>query len=105
MSPADQSALEFALVQAAALGTTVTAITVGPAAADKVLRDALACGAHRAVRVDTAATISSAHVADAIAAAAPARSGCGAATTRSTAAPAACRRSLPPASTLSRRWV
>ena len=71
MSPADQSALEFALVQAAALGTTVTAITVGPAAADKVLRDALACGAHRAVRVDTAATITSSHVADAIAAAAP----------------------------------
>ena len=59
ISPADQSALEFALVQAAALGLGVTAVTVGPAGAEKVLRDALACGAQRAVRIHSAGTLSS----------------------------------------------
>ena len=72
ISPADQSALEFALVQAAALGLGVTAVTVGPAGAEKVLRDALACGAQRAVRIHSAGTLSSAEVADALATAAPA---------------------------------
>ncbi|MGB8858970.1 MAG: hypothetical protein WCC60_06935, partial [Ilumatobacteraceae bacterium] len=67
ISPADQSALEFALVQAAALGAGVTAVTVGPLAADKVLRDALACGASQAIRIDAAAALSSSEVADAIA--------------------------------------
>jgi electron transfer flavoprotein beta subunit len=71
LSPADQSALEFALVQAAALGDTVTVVTAGPAAAEKVLRDALACGAHRAIRIDAPAPLSSAEVADAIAATVP----------------------------------
>lgn len=71
MSPADQSALEFALVQAAAGGDGVTAVTVGPPAADKVLRDALACGAQRAIRIDAPATLSSSEVADAIAVAVP----------------------------------
>ena len=51
MSPADQSALEFALQQAALLGTGVTAITVGPSGADKVLRDALASPAARAANM------------------------------------------------------
>ncbi len=71
MSPADQSALEFALVQAAACGEGVTAVTVGPPAADKVLRDALACGAQRAIRIDAPAALSSSDVADAIAVAVP----------------------------------
>ena len=68
LSPADQSALEFALQQGAALGVGVVAVTVGPAGADKVLRDALACGAARAVRVDSARSMPSSDVAAAIAA-------------------------------------
>ena len=66
-SPADQAALELALRQAEAMSTTVTAVTVGPAGADKVLRDALAAGAHRAVRVDAPINVPSDHVAGAIA--------------------------------------
>ncbi|MEI7547688.1 MAG: hypothetical protein WCK21_06470 [Actinomycetota bacterium] len=70
MSAADQSALEFALQQAAAVGhdAGVTAVTVGPPGADKVLRDALACGATRAVRIHTARPMPSDDVAGAIAA-------------------------------------
>lgn len=71
MSPADQSALEFALQQAALLGVGVVAVTVGPAGADKVLRDALACGVERAVRVDVGRPMQSADVAAAIAAVVP----------------------------------
>jgi electron transfer flavoprotein beta subunit len=67
MSPADQSALEFALQQATLLGTGVTAITVGPAGADKVLRDALACGARRAIRIEAPTTAAGTDVATAIA--------------------------------------
>ena len=67
MSPADESALEFALQQAAAEGTGVTAITIGPEGADKVLRDALACGATRAIRVDAPSTTAGTDVATAIA--------------------------------------
>lgn len=69
MSPADQSALEFALQQAEQRGdgAGVTAITVGPAGADKVLRDALACGATRAVRVEAPTTTSGTDIATAIA--------------------------------------
>ncbi|MGA0893661.1 MAG: hypothetical protein ACO3S5_03485 [Ilumatobacteraceae bacterium] len=54
MSPADRAALEMALQQAASMGDTVTAITVGPAGADSVLREAHAAGARRLVRIDTA---------------------------------------------------
>ncbi len=68
LSPADQSALEFALQQGAAMGVGVVAVTVGPAGADKVLRDALACGATRAVRVESPRPMLSADVAAAIAA-------------------------------------
>jgi len=73
MSPADQSALEFALQQAAALGhgAGVTAVTVGPAGAERVLRDALACGAARAVRIHSARPMQSDDVAAAIAAVIP----------------------------------
>lgn len=69
MSPADQSALEFALQQAAAIGQEVLALTVGPAGADSMLRDAIACGAARAVRIDAPRQLASADVAAAIAAA------------------------------------
>ncbi|CAB4365182.1 MAG: putative mycofactocin-associated electron transfer flavoprotein [Actinobacteria bacterium] len=68
MSPADQSALEFALQQAAAFGVGAIAITVGPAGADKVLRDALAAGVTRAVRIHTERPLMSNDVAAAIAA-------------------------------------
>ncbi|MSX57004.1 MAG: hypothetical protein F2772_15905, partial [Actinobacteria bacterium] len=67
MSPADQSALEFALQQAAAFGVGAIAITVGPAGADKVLRDALAAGVTRAVRIHTERPLMSNDVAAAIA--------------------------------------
>ncbi len=67
MSPADQSALEFALRQAEQTGTGVTAITVGPSGADKVLRDALACGATRAIRIEAPTTAAGTDVATAIA--------------------------------------
>ncbi|MFM2183635.1 MAG: hypothetical protein RJB61_1929 [Actinomycetota bacterium] len=54
MSPADRAALELALQQATAMGDTVAAVTVGPAGADSVLREAYAAGARRLVRIDTA---------------------------------------------------
>ena len=56
VSAADQAALEWALRCRDAWGTAsneqVLAITVGPPAADAVLRDALAAGADRAIRID-----------------------------------------------------
>lgn len=67
MSPADQSALEWALRQGELLGVGVTAVTVGPSGADKVLRDALACGATAAVRVEAPTTTSGTDIATAIA--------------------------------------
>lgn len=67
MSAADQSALEFALRQAEQLGMGVTAITVGPPGADRVLRDALACGATRAIRIEAPTTAAGTDVASAIA--------------------------------------
>lgn len=67
MSPADESALEFALRQGERLGVGVTAVTVGPAGADRVLRDALACGAARAVRIDAPLTTAGVDVGLAIA--------------------------------------
>lgn len=72
MSPADQSALEFALAQAALMGGEVTAVTVGPPDAESVLRDALACGARHALRIDAPDALTSARVAAAIALAVPA---------------------------------
>jgi electron transfer flavoprotein beta subunit len=66
-SPADRAALELALQHAAVIGTSVTAVTVGPKAADRVLRDAFAAGAARLVRVDTRPDADSTEVADAIA--------------------------------------
>ena len=56
ISPADSSALEWALRSAATGSGTddVVAVTVGSPAADAALRTALACGATRAVRIDVA---------------------------------------------------
>lgn len=50
--PADTSALEWALRLRDTLDGTVTAVTVGPAPAEALLRQALAVGADHAVRVD-----------------------------------------------------
>lgn len=52
VSPADQAAIELALRTGEACGDEVVAISVGPAGADKILREALSCGATRAIRVD-----------------------------------------------------
>ncbi|MCU1401551.1 MAG: Electron transfer flavoprotein alpha/beta-subunit [Acidimicrobiales bacterium] len=52
VSAADQAALEWALRQRDASGGEVVAVTVGPEPADAVLRDAMAAGTDRAVRVD-----------------------------------------------------
>ncbi|MEO5900748.1 MAG: putative mycofactocin-associated electron transfer flavoprotein, partial [Ilumatobacteraceae bacterium] len=52
VSAADQAAVEMALRHAALLGDEVVVVTAGPPAADAVLRDALACGAARVVRID-----------------------------------------------------
>jgi electron transfer flavoprotein beta subunit len=67
MSYADQAALEWALLIAGAWGGTVEAISVGPASSESVLRDALAVGAHRAVRVEATPDAPSVSVATAIA--------------------------------------
>jgi electron transfer flavoprotein beta subunit len=54
-SPADNSALEWALRLAGATGGSVAVATVGPPGADAVLRPALAAGAEAAFRVNAAA--------------------------------------------------
>jgi electron transfer flavoprotein beta subunit len=63
VSAADRAALELALQLGARFALPVTAIAAGPAAADRVLRDALAAGADRAVRLDMAADSDSRDVA------------------------------------------
>jgi electron transfer flavoprotein beta subunit len=68
ISPADQAALELALRQAAVTTDTVTVITVGPVAAERALRDALACGAAEAVRIDAPSELDGAQVAALLAA-------------------------------------
>lgn len=50
VSPADEAALEVGLQVADT--DAVTVVCVGPAEADTVLRDALAAGAHHALRID-----------------------------------------------------
>ncbi len=67
VSAADQAALEFALRSAEAGADDVLAITLGPAAAVSVLRDALAAGARRAVHVVAPTEFDSAWVAATIA--------------------------------------
>ena len=52
MSPYDEFALEAALRHKEAAGGNVTALTMGGAGADKVLKDAKAIGADHIVRLD-----------------------------------------------------
>lgn len=52
VSPADRAALEIGLRLSAVSGDEVTALAAGPVGAERALRDALAAGAHRAVRLD-----------------------------------------------------
>jgi electron transfer flavoprotein beta subunit len=68
ISAADQAALEMALRQAAASRDDVLVVTAGPPAADRALRDALACGATRILRIDQNADTDSAVVAARLAA-------------------------------------
>jgi electron transfer flavoprotein beta subunit len=68
VSPADRAALETALVLAEATGEDVVAFALGPPDADVVLREALAAGAARAVRIDGPADLRSDAVARALAA-------------------------------------
>ena len=66
ISDADQAALELALCQATenpSQRTEVVVVTAGPEAAEQALRDAIACGADRAVRVDVPSASPSAAVA------------------------------------------
>lgn len=78
MSAADASALEWALrhaehARARGVDAEVTAATVGPVGADRVLRDALARGVSRALRIDAPKGVESADVAAALASALPGR--------------------------------
>jgi len=68
MSPADRSALELAIRLGSVIDEPVIAVSLGPSAADAALREALACGAHRAVRIDVTDQPDSAAVARAMAA-------------------------------------
>jgi electron transfer flavoprotein beta subunit len=80
-SDADQAALEWALRLGEAAGDEVVGVTAGPPAAESVLREALAAGATRAVRVDISPEAPSEDVARALAVAlagAPAVVVCGA---------------------------
>jgi electron transfer flavoprotein beta subunit len=54
VSPADRAALEWALRCAERWGGDVVAVSAGPVEADAILRDALAVGATRAIRIDQA---------------------------------------------------
>jgi electron transfer flavoprotein beta subunit len=67
MSDADAAALEWALRCGDAWDEPVLALTAGPDGAASVLRDALACGAARAVQIDLSPTSASRVVAAAIA--------------------------------------
>ncbi|MBI2708426.1 MAG: putative mycofactocin-associated electron transfer flavoprotein [Actinobacteria bacterium] len=66
-SDADRAALEWALRAAQAWGDEVVAVTAGPPAADAMLREAVAAGADRAVRIDLRGDAPSDEVAAALA--------------------------------------
>jgi electron transfer flavoprotein beta subunit len=68
VSESDRAALEVALGIAEVVGEPVTVVSAGGAGADAGLREAMAVGAARAVRVDTPADVESAAVAHALAA-------------------------------------
>lgn len=65
-SEADRAALEWALRLAEAWRGSVVAVAAGPASAEPMLREAVAAGASRAIRVDLAAGAPSEMVASAI---------------------------------------
>jgi electron transfer flavoprotein beta subunit len=67
VSAADQAALEVALRLAESSADRVVVVGVGPTETERSLREALAAGAHRAVRVDAPSGLDSAAVASAIA--------------------------------------
>lgn len=67
ISPADSSALEWALRIGALRNEPVVALTLGPRAAEAALRDALACGAQRVIRIDSDDEVPSAETAAALA--------------------------------------
>ena len=54
INPHDEAAVERALQLTEAQGGEVTVVTLGPARVEKALREALAMGAHAAVRLDAA---------------------------------------------------
>jgi len=62
LSAADECAIEMALRHGEATRSSVIAVTVGSAVADRCLRDALACGAATAIRVDAPDNMDSASV-------------------------------------------
>jgi electron transfer flavoprotein beta subunit len=66
VSAADEAAVEMAVRHGESTGSSVFAVTVGGVAADRCLRDALACGVRTAVRVDAPAEMDSASVAAAL---------------------------------------
>ena len=66
VSAADAAAVEMALRHGESTGSSVIAVTVGGPAADRCLRDALACGVKTAVRVDASFEMDSAAVAAAL---------------------------------------
>lgn len=59
MSAADGAALELGLRAGEASHSDVVVVTAGPTASEKILREALACGATRAIRIDTPADAAS----------------------------------------------
>jgi electron transfer flavoprotein beta subunit len=63
ISLADQAALETALSIAEVFGDDVTVVAAGPSTADTSLRDAIACGASHAMRIDVSTSTESAEVA------------------------------------------
>lgn len=67
VSAADQAALESALVWAERQNTDVVVVTVGSSGAERALRDALACGASRAIRIEADPHATSADVARVVA--------------------------------------
>ena len=68
LSLADAAAIEWALRSSERWGGSVMAVTVGPPAAEAVLRDALAVGVDRAVRVDAPSDLDADSVAAGLAA-------------------------------------
>ena len=68
VSDADRAALEVGLRLADRRGDTVEVVALGPPAAEEALREALAVGARRAIRIDAPTTLRSEAIAAALAA-------------------------------------